>query len=766
MGQYAQSLSDRGYGIIPIQPGTKKPGLRRGGNWYDFSRWSDRCGRSTSVLELATWLNWDDAGIGLVCGQLAVIDIDVLDQAIAIKLEAIAKRILGDTPLLRIGRAPKRALIYRVEVSFKGFKKHPIEVHCHGQQIVAFGIHPDTGTEYQWPDGNPVDINVEDIPVITERQAREFVEEAYAEIPDSLKPAVLAFKGGSDARPQLEGRRTEGGTVEAVTAALEFVPNDNLAYSDWLRIGQSIKAGLGEKGRELWEAWSAKSSKDHYATTVRTWRSLNPTQITVGTIYKLAQDAGWAPPFDVNLHADYDPFAVNPGQGILDRANARVRVELEPRQPEAQAAPEQTFKPMPQGWDNVGGVLEEMMRLIVDTGFRPQPELALGASIAAVAVLMGRRYRSESGARPNVYIVGVGKSGSGKNHARNVIGRLFDQAGVDRYLGASKIASGSGLIKALTAQPSQLYMLDEFGQFLQGVTDRKKSPKHVIEIGDLFLELYTSSDGIYRGTDFAGGGATERKREAIANPALCLYGTTTSGHLWQALSESSKDDGSLARYLIFATSRDYPPENLTGGNFECPPGLVDQLALIAHGGVIGGNLIDIELASVAPRYKPVRLSPAARSVFADLSAEITEKLNSPSAAGNESILARIKENAGKLALIRAVSREAITPYIEIHDAQWGILIARHSAELLIKESSERISENVVEANHKRVLKFITDAGAAGIRLSILNKRTHWLDGRMLHDVIRRLQASDLVEIEIVPTSTKPFQLVRVTNSMS
>jgi hypothetical protein len=310
---------------------------------------------------------------------------------------------------------------------------------------------------------------------------------------------------------------------------------------------------------------------------------------------------------------------------------------------------------MPQGWDNVGGVLEEMMRLIVDTGFRPQPELALGASIAAVAVLMGRRYRAENGARPNVYVVGVGKSGSGKNHARNVIGRLFDQAGVDRYLGASKIASGSGLIKALTAQPSQLYMLDEFGQFLQGVTDRKKSPKHVIEIGDLFLELYTSSDGIYRGTDFAGGGATERKREAIVNPALCLYGTTTSGHLWEALGATSRDDGSLARYLIFATSQDYPDENENGGNFECPPDLVDRLALIAQGGVVGGNLSDIEQASIAPRCKSVPLSAAARSIFLELSKQITKELNSPTAAGNESILARIKENAGKLALIRAVS---------------------------------------------------------------------------------------------------------------
>jgi hypothetical protein len=168
------------------------------------------------------------------------------------------------------------------------------------------------------------------------------------------------------------------------------------------------------------------------------------------------------------------------------------------------------------------------------------------------------------------------------------------------------------LIKALTAQPTQLYMLDEFGLFLEGITDRRKAPRYLIEIGDLFLQLYTTSDGSYRGTDWAGGGPTERKREPIVNPSLSIYGTTTAGHFWGALGASSKDDGSLARYLIFATSRDYPPENPRGGNIECPTGLVDQLALIAKGGVTGRNLSDVEMAGVAPPCNEVRLSVAAR----------------------------------------------------------------------------------------------------------------------------------------------------------
>ncbi len=123
-------------------------------------------------------------------------------------------------------------------------------------------------------------------------------------------------------------------------------------------------------------------------------------------------------------------------------------------------------------------------------------------------------------------------------------------------------------------------------------------------------------------------------------------------------------------------------------------------------------------------------------------------------------------NPKKLALIRGVSRDWLSQYIEIHDAQWAILIARHCADLLVQESDERISENVVESNHKRVLRLIKEAGPGGIRLGVLSRKTQWLDGRILHDVIRRLQGSDLIEVEIVPTGTKPYQLIKAMNSMS
>ena len=72
---------------------------------------------------------------------------------------------------------------------FKGFKLSPIEILCEGQQFVAFAVHPDTGRPYEWPEDSLAEIDIGALPAITESQARAFAEEAYALVPETLRPA-------------------------------------------------------------------------------------------------------------------------------------------------------------------------------------------------------------------------------------------------------------------------------------------------------------------------------------------------------------------------------------------------------------------------------------------------------------------------------------------------------------------------------------------------------------------------------------------------
>ena len=114
MARFGARLVANGYPIIPIQPGTKKPGCHRGGGWHDYPAWTRHAARATTDLELQLWSAWPDAGVGIVGGSVAAVDIDIADDAeLALRIERLARERLGDTPALRIGRAPKRLLVYR-----------------------------------------------------------------------------------------------------------------------------------------------------------------------------------------------------------------------------------------------------------------------------------------------------------------------------------------------------------------------------------------------------------------------------------------------------------------------------------------------------------------------------------------------------------------------------------------------------------------------------------------------------------------------------
>ncbi|MCX7139399.1 MAG: DUF3987 domain-containing protein [Proteobacteria bacterium] len=396
------------------------------------------------------------------------------------------------------------------------------------------------------------------------------------------------------------------------------------------------------------------------------------------------------------------------------------------------------------------------------TAKRPQPVLALGASLCAVGALMGRKYRTESNIRSNLYVVGIAESGAGKNHSRVVINELFRKAGLLQYVGGNKIASGAGLLTAIQRQPAILFQLDEFGLFLSAVADRKRSPRYLTEILDLMTELYTTSGTTYFGTEYASNQFNNSHR-SIHQPCACVYGTTTPVHFWQALQAANVADGSLARFMILQSENDFPDSNTNFGAFDPPQGLIDKLRLIHEGGgKLASNLADVgSVEEVIFEPRVVRMSATARKIFSQLDTQLLAQLRMARGTGFSSILARIEENATKLAMIRAVSRDPVAPQIEEADAKWGILLSQHCAELTIREVKVHVSENQIESHHKRTLQIVHDAGALGMTKTDFTRRTQFMDQRQRDGVLRTLVDAGLVEITLVQNRGRPLQTIKI-----
>ena len=758
MAQLGATLVDRGFPILPIQPRSKKPGMYRQGAWHDYPKWSRHCERATTENEVDIWGDWPESGIGIAAGRVIGIDIDVLDAGVSAQIEGLAKRFLGDTPAVRIGRAPKRLLVYRAAQPFAGFKYPPIEVLGQGQQFIAYGIHPDTGQAYDWPVESLADLSVADLPAITEAQAREFAQEAYLLIPANLRPKSLSV--GRQATGECANLPEQRGTFAAVEDALTYIVNADLDYDSWVRIGMAIKGALGDAGWPLFERWSGSSQKFEHKTTAQAWRSFAPQRIGAGTLYKLALDNGWHPAADLQLNGEVVSEGVHPARALLEALQSPAPTGSASAGNAGNVLPPP--KPLPLGWEQVGGVIGDMMALMAATAKRPQPVLALGASLCAVGALMGRKYRTESNIRSNLYVVGIAESGAGKNHSRVVINELFRRANLLQYLGGNKIASGSGLLTAIQRQPAILFQLDEFGMFLSAAADRKRSPRYVCEVLDLMTELYTTSGTTYFGVEYASTQHNDAHR-AIHQPCACIYGTTTPLHFWQALQAANIADGSLARFLIMESEDDFPDSNEVFGVIDPPKSLIDRLILIHEGGGhLSGNLTNIGAVDevlVEPRVVP--MTPQARAAFRQLDQELVGQLRTSRGSGYSSILARIEENATKLALIRAVSRDSVDPRIEEDDAGWGIMLSRHCAELTIREATARVSENQVESQHKRAMQILRDAGQAGMSRSEFTRRTQFMDHRQREGVLRTLAEAGLIDTVMLQSKGRPAQWIKV-----
>jgi hypothetical protein len=726
MASYGENLIENGYRILPIMPGSKAPGRHQNGEWNLYPAWSRHCDRETKQFEIDMWSRWPGCAVGLACGTVIGIDIDVMETEVSLQLERLARTMLGDTPAMRIGQEPKRALYYRSDVPFSGRKRHPIEVYGRGTQMVIYAIHPITERPYHWVNGEGLnETDISKLPVITEAQAMAWLDAAYKIIPEHLKPATL---NNSDRTSEWRGPSDPKGTHEAVKSALQYIPNDDVDGTSWVTMLNAIKAALGEEGRDLWLDWSKSSAKSGASgktdTAERRWKSARPTSIGAGSIYYMAEQRGWTPGSELILNArtaeNYDaPHQAAEMLAETDAALAR----------RAHAVPLPAV-PVSASLMSVGGVIGGLVNLCVRTAVSPQPFLALGAAITTVGVLAGRKYRTKTNLRTNLYTIGIADSGGGKDHARSLIKELLFAAGLKDYMGGGKIASGSGLLTSLERHPCRLFLLDEMGKFVGSVTGPKVA-SHREEIWTNLTELFTSASGVYLGSEYSD--QKLRPRIDIVQPCCSVYGVTVPGPFWSALECGSMADGSLARFLIFLTDCDYPDRNKRPDPIEFPDELIASIQEIAAG-VNPGDMP--EQPNVAPDLYTVPTTVDADTLLDKLTDEQTDWLRSMSGSSGTAVMARYVENTIKVAMIRAISDCPTEPVIDEICVKWAEALVMHCSRTLLREAERFVSDNQTDANHKFVLDIIRKSGT--IKHHELTKRTQKLRERERNEIINAL----------------------------
>ena len=223
---------ENGYAPIPVTaPDYVHDRVKSPGKQPFFTGWNNISLETISPEIIRAWPSHisNHPNTGLICGRLIGLDIDVPIQPMSDQIQAMARAMLGHTPLRRVGKAPKALFCYQVpepiakmetpELYLPDGTKVQIEALAKGQQFVAYGIHPDTGQEYEWPESGPDAVRLEDLPQITPEALKAFLAAAEAVFRSAGGRTEREIKGDADPKEERRPPPNAGSTFGRATGA-------------------------------------------------------------------------------------------------------------------------------------------------------------------------------------------------------------------------------------------------------------------------------------------------------------------------------------------------------------------------------------------------------------------------------------------------------------------------------------------------------------------------------------------------------------------
>jgi P4 family phage/plasmid primase-like protien len=248
----------------------KIPGRKQGNGLWAGYNWRKH---DATIDEVRQW-SIDSANIGLRADRFPGVDIDTADPILAQLIEEQALMTLGPAPV-RIGRAPKRLLMYRTDEPFTRMRlwvekpdgtKHLVEILGQGQQYLVYGTHPTTMRAYSWNE-DMTDALAGSLTTITAAQAKQFLDELEASL-NMLALGTITREG--DGRPESRVAASDQAglrapSLDALREVVALIPNTSELFPtrrDYLKMGYAIRAAAGpehdDEGFEIYADWASR----------------------------------------------------------------------------------------------------------------------------------------------------------------------------------------------------------------------------------------------------------------------------------------------------------------------------------------------------------------------------------------------------------------------------------------------------------------------------------------------------------------------------
>jgi Bifunctional DNA primase/polymerase, N-terminal/Protein of unknown function (DUF3987) len=650
-GDIAARMIERGYAVVPIIPGTKRPGVLSNGQWIGLPRWQTRYnGRAPSETELAHWSE-GDTGIGVLggFGGMVAIDVDTDDGAIRTALDTV----LPGSTVRKVGRRGETLFYYAPHITSS--KRWLIDGEVIGeligpgrQTVIPPTVHPDTGAPYRWSGTEGLDaVKPEELPVLP------------TDIVVKINAALEPF-GYAGEQPPPSSTTEDTPHRELSDAAMANLA----AWVPALPLYRLHAARGGYEAAPIWRPSSSGKSDDE--------RDLN-LKIHPKGIRDFGAGKGYTP-LDlvmVTLACDLDRAFGFLAERLGWSSGATVELQVvDTAQPEAEPAPDPD--PLVQYATGVPGVVGDVIEYMIATARRPNRVLALATAVTVVGTLIGRRVAGPTRSATHLYVVSIAPTGNGKQHVLDSAVRLMKAAGAGGHIGPSKFFSQSAMVDMLEHKPLALCPQDEIGVFLKAITSRRAT-SHEAAVSQILRSLWGVSFATLPAPAWAA-----RRVGLISCPAVSILGVSTPGEFYGALQGDSVNNGFLNRFLTLQSN--VRTADAMPGDPTVPERLrkaVEALYLWS------GPESLMQIGDPSVEYTPDILpwaSDAARGVFEDLANSVDRQNDEQVGAGL--YVARCAEIAVRLATIRAAGRWGRGARVDVSDMTWGAELAWKAGQAL------------------------------------------------------------------------------------
>ena len=696
--EHGPSFIAKGYSAIPDKYKSKMPAIRQ---------WSDYSYKLPTEDEVESWSNnFSESNISLVMGEaggVICVDVDTEDSEI---LELIRKELFP-SPYEKVGnKGFTRFYRYTNEATriFSHNKGVLFELLSNGKKTtLPPSVHP-TGSQYRWSGPSLLEVSPEELPVLPPYNLARVFEMVREKFPESESTGASSFVSS--------GR------------------NDSLTKLCCKLIGE--RKSLDEAVRELVD-FDKKEHDPPYFTDPEEQRHIDPyTNALKMYSYQLDRINGIhhrkseeyeTPQLASAINSEYNE-AVQLGKlaGEKPQNEKKLKIEL----------------PIAQG------VIKILQDNILANSWIKQPDLALGAALALMANLTARKFIF-GGLSPNLYVLNIAPSGSGKDAPQSCVKKYLTDIGQDQLLGSGDYVSDASLMDSLGVKPVRLDIFDEAGEILRSIT--KGRTDYGSKMAPILCELYTSSN-----TKFLGRTTAEGTKGSCDRPNVSILASTTPTGFSQGVDRAALEKGLLGRFIVFFGRGDGRAERLRNtpsidkdtrnflrdlSNFQPEPNL------------------DITVGGIEQLVKELDATESAHLELDSMFKEFDEmRVNAEQDDPMLPIISRLYQQAIKLIMIHSLGRNGKDAIIEEQDVKFGYELILYYFEKMKVAVSELVYTNQSEKSYQDILSLIPLAGTLGITKSKLSQMTRHLGKRKRDELLTELEETGEVIKDCVITDER------------